>query len=292
MNQNNSGDPLDTLLHQWADERTADSEHLDNLQQRIVSTLGEDDFSSACSVVSRSEHSPTFSSQPVGTRRASLAGFLVGVTLTALVALIWVTQQTGQEAPQPQLADDIQQAMPEHAQLNDDQLRDRRVLLSEMKDVFGDQLNWLAETDSRFEVGLSDGRPSNGSSLSHSDVLEIAVRVVVEERSSSDGTWQRAWAADVVSQNEQVVRLAAKNDDRTTMTMWAYVLPDGMVAIDSELDFSGGSMATPAAEAAQFQARFSNVQKDRQPSEELLTGANGVEYRVFQTVAVLNKKVG
>jgi hypothetical protein len=28
MNQNNSGDPLDTLLHQWADERTADSEHL------------------------------------------------------------------------------------------------------------------------------------------------------------------------------------------------------------------------------------------------------------------------
>jgi hypothetical protein len=96
----------------------------------------------------------------------------------------------------------------------------------------------------------------------------------------------------VISQSEEVVELAAKDDDQSTMTMWAYVLPDGMVAIDSELSFSENSKSDTTEKVAPFRAAFSSVQKDRQSSEELLNGANGVEYRVFQTVAVLNKKVG
>jgi hypothetical protein len=304
MNQNIPDDSLDNMLYHWADERAAGSSHIDNLQDRISLAIKEgnarpgkpEQGESPKEVpevrMSRPGQEPTVMLRPVWPLRAKLVNRLVEVTLLAAVAFVWTTHFLDGGRRQLELVAVEHVEIPEYAHLTDDVIRDRAIVLSEMKDVFGDQLNWLAETESRFEVGLSDGRLSNGSSHSRSDALEIAVRVVVEERSSPDNAWQRTWAADVISKNEEVVEFAAKNDDRTTMTMWAYVLPDGMVAIDSELDFSGGSQATPAADAAQFRAVFSNVQKDRQPSEELLTGANGVEYRVFQTVAVLNKKVG
>ena len=287
MNENPPSDPLDNMLQHWADERAASSEHLDNLQDRIVGAIG-DDISSidqhvatsriavTSSAISQSE--PPYTRRPISQRRASLVGTLISVTLLALVAFTWSAQ--------------MRSGIPDYARLNESQLTERMIVLSEMKDVFGNQFNWVAETDSRIEVGLRDESPTNGQSLTPGDALEIVVRVVVEERSSSRDQWRRTWSADVISQSEEVVELAAKDDDQSTMTMWAYVLPDGMVAIDSELSFSENGRADATAKAAPFRAAFSNVQKDRQPSEELLTGANGVEYRVFQTVAVLNKKVG
>lgn len=301
MNENLPGDPLDNMLQHWADERAASSEQLDNLQDRIVEALG-DDISSinqhvatsripvTTSAISQPE--PSYIRRPISQRRVSLVSKLVSVTLLALVTFIWSAQLADFGHDNHQLADDERSAIPDYARLNEGQLNERMIVLSEMKDVFGDQFNWLAETDSRIEVGLRDESPTNGQSMTPGDSLEIVVRVVVEERSSSRDQWRRTWSADVISQSEEVVELAAKDDDQSTMTMWAYVLPDGMVAIDSELSFSKNGRADATANAAPFRAAFSNVQKDRQPSEELLTGANGVEYRVFQTVAVLNKKVG
>lgn len=301
MNQNPQDDSLDNLLHQWANERSARASHIDHLQDRILSAIRDDTLSNAEPVSATHNFSVSsmepetllpYRSRPVSLRRASLVGTLIGATLIALVAFIWTTQLAGVGRDKGQLADDGRSKIPEYAQLSDSQLSSRINVLSEMKVVFGDQLNWLAETDSCFEVGLSENSWAGESSRSQNEAVEIAVRVVVEERSSPDGAWQRTWAADVISKNEEVVEFAAKNNDCTTMTMWAFVLPDGTVAIDSELKFSEGSPATTTAETAQFRATFSKVQKDRQPSEELLTGANGIEYRVFQTVAVLNKKVG
>jgi len=287
MNENLPSDPLDNMLQHWADERVASSEHLDNLQDRIVEAIGDEISSSDRTVAtsriqvatsSVSQPEPPYRRRPISQRRVSLVSRLVGVTLLALVTFIWSAQ--------------IRTGIPDYARLNEGQLSERMIVLSEMKDVFGDQFNWLAETDSRIEVGLRDESSTNDRSLTPGGALEIAVRVVVEERSSSRDQWRRAWAADVISQSEEVVELAAKDDDQSTMMMWAYVLPDGMIAIDSELSFSEIGKAGTTEKAAPFRAAFSNVQKDRQPSEELLTGDNGVEYRVFQTVAVLNKKVG
>jgi hypothetical protein len=163
-----------------------------------------------------------------------------------------------------------------------------------MKELFGDQLTWLAETDERIEVGLSDRQNASVPSALASDEVPLAVRVVVEKRAAAGNDWEIAWAVDVVSKSEEVVDLASATDDGTSMRLWAYAMPDGMFAVDSELSFSsgeGGGETTLPGSPETFHATFSNVQEDRQPSEELLTGADGVEYRVLQTVAVLNKKV-
>ena len=164
-----------------------------------------------------------------------------------------------------------------------------------MKELFGEQLTWLAETDERIEVGLSDRQNASVLATLKNDDVPLAVRVVVEKRAAAGNDWEIAWAVDVVSKSEEVVDLASATDDGTSMRLWAYAMPDGMFAVDSELSFSsgeGGGETTLPGRAETFHAAFSNVQKDRQPSEELLTGADGVEYRVLQTVAVLNKKVG
>lgn len=301
MNQKSQDDSLDNLLSQWAAERAPGSSEIDKLQQRISLAIGDGNAPPENAERSVTSHEApmllpgqqaTFRPRYVWPLRARLVNRLVGATLLAAVALVWSTHFLDGSRRRLEVPEITQPTIPEYAQLTDDEISDRAIVLSEMKEVFGDQLNWLAETDSRFEVGLSDSRLANESARTRNDAPQIAVRVVVEERASPNSAWQRAWVADVVSQNEEVVELAAKNDDQTTMTMWAYVLPDGMVAIDSELSFPGNNSATISSQDANVRATFSNVQKDRQPSEEFLTGANGMEYRVFQTVAVLNKKVG
>ena len=300
MNQNPLDDSLDNILRQWADEREVGPEHLDNLQDRILSAIHDEPTSAeqraagcgSTSTVSLPAKTFVYQRRPVSLRRVSLVGRLIGATLLALVAFIWSAQSIDVGGRRLQIVEATRPKFPDYAQLDDDQLDDRMIVLSGMKDVFGDQLTWLAETDSRFEVGLSGNPQTTETSLAHNDIVEIAVRVVVEDRTSPESGWRRAWSVDVISQNEEVVKLAAKYDDSTTMTVWAYVLPDGMVAIDSELEFSSGSTTASSATNIPFHAVFSNVQKDRQPSEELLTGVDGVEYRILRTVAVLNKKVG
>ena len=304
MNQNIQDDSLDNLLNQWADERSADASQLDNLQQRISLSIRNDNVRPINSppvaspqgvneaTVLPTEQQPTFRPQYTWLLRAKLVNRLVGATLVAAVAFVGATHFLDGSWRRLEVTEVTQSSIPDYAQLTDEQISQRKVVLSELKELFGDQLNWLAETESDLEVGLSEKAVTNNTPATQNGPLEIAVRVVVEERSSSDHSWQRAWTADVISQNEEVVELAEKDDGRTTMRMWAYVLPDGMVAIDSELSLPGSDAATATSQNGNLRAAFSNVQKDRQPTEELLTGSDGVEYRVFQTVAVLNKKVG
>jgi len=304
-----SNEPLDNMLRHWAGERAASSQQLDNLQDRIVMALADEATTSNStpaemddskqprngSSVTYPEFPTTFRSRSVGTKRAPVTAFLVGVTLSALVVFVWFAQSVDFEQSQNSLAGGSQAELPGYAQLNDEQLRRRTVLLSEMKELFGEQLTWLAETDSRIEVGLSDRQNVSVPSVLENDEVPLAVRVVVERRAAAGSDWEIAWAVDVVSKSEEVVDLAPATDDGTSMRLWAYAMPDGMFAVDSELSFSsadGGSLVTLPGRAEAFHATFSNVQEDRQPSEEFWTSAGGVEYRVLQTVAVLNKKVG
>lgn len=310
MSNRISNEPLDDILQQWADERTASPEQLDNLQDRIVLALVADEAATSKSTpaviydsvrprhgssITHPELSATCRSRSVGTKRASVTGFLVGVTLSALVTFVWFAQSAGIEQSPDSFAGGSQTELPDYAQLNDEQLRRRTVLLSEMKELFGDQLTWLAETNERIEVGLSDRQDVSVLSALGNDEVPLAVRVVVERRATTGNGWEVAWSVDVVSKSEEVVDLVPATDDGTSMRLWAYAMPDGMFAVDSELSFpsdEASSAASLPGRAKTFHAAFSNVQEDRQPSEEFWTSAGGVEYRVLQTVAVLNKKVG
>lgn len=314
MSEQTPMDPLDRLLSQWIDQRAVRRDRLDDLQDRIVRALVEDRDQAATAssdpmastkslapVATVDSMLPTVSSvtlpaRAVNTKRARLTGFLVGVTLMAMVAFVWLAQSVPVKRSHPWLVEKAQAAFPDYARLNDDQIQRRTVLHSEMKELFGQQLAWLAETDERVEVGLSDRPPATSDESRWGDAaIPLFVRVVIEKRAASQKDWELAWTVDVVSQSEELIELAPEVSNGTSMRLWAYALPDGVFAVESELVFSNEGTSRPVMNSEEveiFRSESFNIQQNRIPSAMLLTGSDGVQYRVLQTVAGLKSRVG
>jgi hypothetical protein len=286
MTTNHDDERLDAFLSQWADQ-SASPDGLDDLHDRIVMAAvetGWGETETGGRMVQRSNGSD----DPVGViyprgfhmRRSWTIGLTVSSAVMVLVAMTfyWLTLQNLPDGgPGWEVAD----VPPDYAWLREDQIQNKAVLLAEMEDVFDRQLAWLAETGDRIEFGLDRSAAGETEQLP-SDATRLAVRVVVERRPQGSTDWQLAWAVDVVSRSEEVVRVAPRGADGNELRLWTYQLPDGLIAIDSELHLAGRD---------QFHATTSGLQQDRQPVQVLTTRDKGTEYRIFQTVAVLDGKV-
>lgn len=314
MSEQTPMDPLDRLLSQWVDQRAVRRDRLDDLQDRIVLALVEDRNQAATAssepmaatksiepvgtvdLMSPAVSSVTLPARAVNTKRARLTGFLVGVTLMAMTAFVWLAQSIQVKRTQPLLVEKAQAGFPDYARLDDDQIQNRTVLHSEMKELFGHQLAWLAETDERVEVGLSDRPPATSDESRWGDAaIPLLVRVVIEKRAAAHNGWELAWTVDVVSQSEELIEIAPEVSNGTSMRLWAYVMPDGVFAVDSELVFSTEGTSRPVRNSEKveiFRSESFNIQQNRIPSAMLLTGSDGVQYRVLQTVAGLKSRMG
>ena len=283
MNVNHDDKQLDALLGQWADQ-SASPGGLDDLHARIVSELLESPSDEtqlnghATQLVgSAARHAMAGYSHRRGWRPDRwAAGFAVGSAMMLLISVgvFWFAVQDQSSVPSVDLP-------PDYAWLRDEQIQNKEVLLTEMENMFDSQLAWLAETGDRVEFGLDRSSGGDVEQLP-SDATRLAVRVVVERRPQGSEDWQLAWALDVVSRSEEIVRVAPRDADGNELRLWTYQLPDGLIAIDSDLQLAGRD---------QFQATTSGIQQDRQPVQILTTRDKGTEYRVFQTVAVLDGKV-
>lgn len=295
MNSNHEDERLDALLGQWS-EQSAAPQRVDDVHDRIVNALVDADHGEpAVSVSSVSlpglnghakEQAGSSSDRvtlPYPRQRGWrpghwAAGFAVGsaVMLLISVTVFWFASQD-RNAIGP--ASDLP---PEYAWLRDEQIQNKEVLLAEMENMFDRQLAWVAETGDRIEFGLDQSSDAGAELPPASETARLAVRVVVERRSPGSTDWELAWALDVVSRSEEVVRVAPRNADGNELRLWSYQLPDGLIAVDSELQLAGRDG---------FHATTSGLQQDRQPVQVLTTRDKGTEYRVFQTVAVLDGKV-
>jgi hypothetical protein len=259
---------LDRLLHDWS-EQTSDTGRLDDLRNRIVSSLTATDAGPSMNVVKQT-------TGPQSRRFAWMSGTVVA---SAAVLLLLMTcfplRKSDMVATNPQLP-------PDDAWLRDDQLAHKAALLAAMEEAFDGHLHWLAETGDDVKLGLAASSLSVDAKRDHD--VRMAVRVVVERRSPGVNAWQVVWAIDVLAREEAVVDT---HDNDGELKLWAYQLPDGHIAIDSEITLTGSNP---------LHARSSGLQHDRQPirigNEDITDGHSGdVEYRVFQTVAVLDREV-
>jgi|GEM_PF-1398452 hypothetical protein len=283
MTTNHDDEQLDALLGQWADQSAA-PDGLDDLHTRIVSELLE----SPSDETRLNGHATQLSGSPAGQAELGYphrrgwrpdrwaVGFAVGSAMMLLVSVgvFWFALQDHGSVSESDLP-------PDYAWLRDEQIQNKEVLLAEMENMFDSQLAWLAETGDRVEFGLDRSAAGDVEQLP-SDATRLAVRVVVERRPQGSADWQLAWALDVVSRSEEVVRVAPRNADGNELRLWTYQLPDGLIAIDSELQMAGRD---------QFHGTTSGIHQDRQPVQILTGRDKGTEYRVFQTVAVLDGKV-
>lgn len=283
MNSNHDDDRLDQLLNEWADQSVS-PERLEDLRDRIASSMMESEPTgtdvnpeqNGRSTPAPAEH---VSSPARDHRSRWAAGFVVGTALTLLVSVaLFVLIDRNPPVDSPGLP--VAELTPDYAWLRDDQIRNKSVLLAEMEQMFDQRVVWLAETGDRIEFGLD--RSQSSRTTGPDDDARLAVRVVVERRLPGNADWQLAWAMDVVSRSEELVNVVPREANGNELRLWAYRLPDGMIAVDSELQLAG----TDA-----FHARTSGLHQNAEPVKVATAHSNGTEYRVFQTVAVLDGKV-
>ena len=106
------------------------------------------------------------------------------------------------------------------------------------------------------------------------------VRLVVVSRRVGDVAWQPVWSTDVLLRGEEMVEVAAGRDSKDLLALWVYPLENGKVAVDTTL-----SLHTPV----KISARSNTVVGRKEPNELVSVREGDAEYRVLQTVAILDK---
>ena len=161
------------------------------------------------------------------------------------------------------------------ARFQQGQLAGKATLLAEAQRLFGSQLAWLAETDSQVQMGLTEDGPASGPA--------VAVRLVLLRRGHPAQPWTCAWSADVIARAQEVVQWANPPGGPSRLSLWAYVLPDGLIAIDTAFELPGQAAAWSAA---------SGLQAEGVPTLVHAVHDQGIEYQMLQTVAVVNESLG
>lgn len=269
MNENEPPqDPeLDQLLERWAERRQVEKT-LDQMHGQIISGWQEHE----------TQH-PALADSPVVlgarsryTNRDRAIWFAIGAAAALIVAIgvSFVSDDDRSSVPVP--------ATPDFVWLQTDQVTEKAKLLREMERVFENRLSWVAETDGRVVLEIEEEGLGDGGGPAPTGV---AVRVVVVRRAAGQPQWKPVWGVDLVARHEQVIRLtpeSASLPKGAGFSLWAYAADEQMVAVDSDLSLASLSL----------ESTFSGLQQSGVPTVVHATERNGVQYRVFQTVAILD----
>jgi hypothetical protein len=190
-----------------------------------------------------------------------------------LATLLLLIQSPGRAAS-------TSESPPEYAWLQHDQIQNKTLVLQEMERLFDRQFLWLAENGNRVELGLADA--DTGRSRVADGGEHLAIRIVVQRRQPGSADWKLAWTMDFVSRSEETISVLPKDGNGTELQLWAYRLPDGAIAVETDLHLSGANV---------LHAQCSGVQQNGRPVNVSSVRSEDAEYRVFQTVAVLEGKV-
>ena len=274
-------DNLDDRLRRWANEHTPAKSNMELLRVRIVEQIRGEGFDST----------------PARPETLSPSGkavwFSVGLAAAILLCVggLWLANRL-----LPQVAAPLQPSEsipPEFAQFERSQLAGKSALLAEVERLFGDRLAWIAETKDHVSFGLTTDSldpttGQNGTSGSdaighaHAQGKPLAVRVVVARRQAGTTKAESVWSVDFLARSEQVVHLTSADAQGAELLVWVYSLPDGKIAVDTNLALSG-----PTAVAM----TSSGLQNSGVPAGVYSTRHGDTEYEVFQTVAFLEDEV-
>ncbi|MGB4741001.1 MAG: hypothetical protein WBH50_22620 [Fuerstiella sp.] len=277
MNADHEDEKLDALLSDWLSE-SAPSARISELHNRIVTSL----------LQAHQADSPQMGANENGVQlvvRPSLDGpsarskhwlssLAVGTVAASLLAITLLVSGSNSQHVSP-----AAEVPPDYAWLHGEQLKNKEILLCEMESLFDHKVAWLAETDARMNFGFA-AHESDSTSAAASD--RLAVRILVQRRQPGTSTWQLALSIDVMSRSEELVHVVPQDDSGSELTLWTYRLPDGTIAVDSSVQIAG---------SFPFSAETSGLHQNDKPMQVATVHQKDADYRVFQTVSVLNGKV-
>jgi hypothetical protein len=277
---------LDKLLEDWSASREADGQQVRELSIRILAAVRQqtDDLLDA----SAGDDSP-FVDRPVPARRygerrhlAIIGGMWIlgggALLLLVLAASVLYLNLEGAPSNSPLRKPSVVRSSggelnsndhPAAARVGAAVLAAKRRLLSEARDLFDNQLAWIADGEDEVLIEVFDSVPPTSDEF-------LLVRIVVAERASPESPWSTVWQTDVISRNKAVVEVASKE---LSLALWTYQLPDGEIAVDMELQLE---RQTP------IQVSSHAVLHAGQPRYVDCSTDNGIERCVFQTAMPLS----
>jgi len=282
MSSMNHDQQLDELLSDWA-EQSVSTDRLQNLQERILASAREHHPTVAAADAEQTLRALSGTGEGFASgqcvrydRKPWAAQLAVSVAALLLVAVgVFLATKPRQSATVADI--DIP---PAFTWLEDDLLQSKAQLLAEMESMFDGQLVWVAEDGRHVELGIDEAAADRAATRTANQ--RLAVRVVVLRREDKHRNWHVAWAMDVSSRPEELVRIAPRDTDGDALQLWTHELPDGLFAVDCSVQLGNG----------EFQTQASTLCEDGLPQQIASSTQNGVEYRVFQTVALLDREVG
>jgi len=252
------GSKLDSLLHDWAVRHAGDPARRETLVERVRQQLARQPMPAGDDLApARRKGLPGRGIHAVCTLAA---GLLVAVGLFI--------------APRFWRSSVVPDSTAEIALLSASEIRSSSELFRRMEEVFPDNLRWIAETNGEVSLGL--GRiPRAGPS----GAAPLLVRTVVLERKRGESSWNRVFAADVLSRNEELVEVSPGQKPAGRLLLWAYRLPDGNVAVDAKLRLT---------ESPGTSVDLTSVLAPGRATQVLTTRTAEGEFRVLQAASPLS----
>lgn len=302
MNETNS-EPLDRLLREWADRHAADEETLERLRGEICRTLAGGEPAAAESPRQSPRQSPAPLAAPRQTWHHPIIWFSLGAAAALLLAVsismyfrlntsgpdVAVPNATGPDVPAPKIPPPNTPKPPRPnsphdnpallAEITPEQIAHEKKLFAELERMFGERLQWVAESNGSIELGID---PDAGAAEPARTAEPLTVRFTVVRRQPGEQRWQVVWTVNLVTRNEQVVRYRPENGDSPSLSVWTFALPDGKIACDAELSFNGDTG---------LRLNTSDLQSPGEVAEVASAADDGAEYRVFQTIQLLSDEV-
>lgn len=153
------------------------------------------------------------------------------------------------------------------------QVQHDAVFFQEARQLFAEALHWIVSSEDEIQLGIQQGEggrtPENPALMIH---------IVVLSRLADGSPWRKVWAAQVMTRGEEWVDVTLSHKTQNRLSVWAYPMPDGMIALDSAFWLKVPFQISTCA---------SRVLRPGEPSEVFSLKTPETEYRVFQAVKPL-----
>ncbi len=190
--------------------------------------------------------------------------FLAGVAATAIAVLTLIISRAWSTDSQ------LARLLIEEKECLEQRRASLSKIFNETERVFGPNLQWIAESKTTAELGLSEA-PSGG------EPMLLRVTVV---RKGTDGQWQRVWGMELVARNESVLQLT-EPDGAQRLALSLSRLDEHLAVVESFLVMSNGFSLTAQNRDI---LRFGEAKSIRRVS------GDGTEYRILQTLTPANQE--
>ncbi len=254
---------IDALLRQWADEQEPHKEQMDALCSRIAGK--------ATMITPASEAASQASAPPSASGRhiwRSLRSAVVGAVACLLV--IVAIDRIGGSGGASSSSEHSDPSVISHCRI-----ATGVKLFEEMNRLFNGNLRWVAESNGDMGIGMGEDRE-------HLDSPPALVRLTMLARQAGTAEWSKVWQSDVMVREQDLVEVSPGHSS-DTISLWVFPLEDGQISIDTTV-----ALNTPI----RIRDQQSTVSTPGMPIQVASLTENGKEYRVYQTVVLLDQTRG